>query len=203
MGVSRTSVPYLEFLDCCARHSRIVEGLSAIDIKLQRLVAELVMMRLFDELQEGLSGIATRLACGASYVDGTAPLLLVPAARSTTGARTLFSELNRTKPVQLRWSKVSFINETTRYVLDEADTFRRGCGAHALVVSEMQAVRNRIAHANRASRKAFRVVVRRHYGADLNHVSPGMLLLSPRFTPTLLERYLTSCRVIVRDCSGG
>jgi len=90
---------------------------------------------------------------------------------------------------------------TTKHVIDQTDLFIMACSNSSLVISEMQSVRNRIAHKNANSRKAFSVVVKRHYGAELNNVSPGLLLLSPRFSPLLLERYISSCRVIAKTCS--
>ena len=201
MAAPNVSVPYREFLQHCARHDQVVAGLPSIDPRLQRLLAELVMMRLFDEFQETLAGIATRLACGTAYGDGTPPVLLTAPATSTGGARVLFSQHGRPKPVNVRWSRVKFITDATKYVLDQNDHFIQACSANSLVISEMQAVRNRIAHNNANSRSAFSVVVRRHYGANVNSVSPGLLLLSPRFTPSLLHTYIASCRVIARSCS--
>lgn len=101
----------------------------------------------------------------------------------------------------MKWSKVKYISETTRYVLDANNPFLTVCSANALVISEMLAVRNRIAHKNTDSRKAFETVVVRHYGAALNNVSPGLLLLSPRFAPTMLEQYIASCRVILKNAT--
>jgi hypothetical protein len=181
----------------------VLLALPAIDPRLQKLLAELIMMRLFDDLQEAIQGVALRLACGTHYVNGTAPTLLTAPAKSTTGARHLYETYGRTKPRHLKWSKVKFINETTKYVLDPLEPFTKACNANALVISEMQAIRNRIAHGNETSRAAFSVVVKRYYGAKLNHMSPGLMLLSPRFSPPLLNRYLTSCRVIAADCAAG
>ena len=159
------------------------------------------MIRLFDEFQDALAGIALRLACGAPYADGSTPQLLTSAARSTGGARALYEQHSRPKTKNMKWSKVKFINETTRYVLDANNPFLTVCSANALVISEMLAVRNRIAHKNTDSRKAFETVVVRHYGAALNNVSPGLLLLSPRFAPTMLEQYIASCRVILKNAT--
>jgi hypothetical protein len=195
------AVPYSEFVQRCARHNQIIVGLSSVDVRLQKLLAELVMMRLFDEFQEAISGVAMRLACGTPYADGTIPSLLTAPARSTTGARELFQTHGRPKEKAAKWSRTRFINETTKYVLDPKDPFTVACTANALVISEMQAVRNRIAHANAKSRAAFSQVVQRHYGAQLNNVSPGLLLLSPRFSPTLLTRYVAACRVITKACA--
>jgi hypothetical protein len=159
------------------------------------------MMRLFDDLQEAIAGVALRLACGTAYADGTRPNLLTAPARSTAGARQLFETHGRPKPKDTKWSKTGFINETTRYVLDAKDPFTMTCNANALVISEMQAIRNRIAHRNARSHSAFSTVVQRHYGAKLNNMSPGLMLLSPRFSPTLLESYIGACRIIARSCA--
>jgi hypothetical protein len=179
----------------------VIGGLGAIDARLQKLLAELVMMRLFDEFQEAIAGIALRLACGTPYADGTVPTLLTSPAKSASSARALYETFGRPKSQPPKWSKVSFINDTTKYVLDASDPFRAACSANALVIAEMQAVRNRIAHANARSRAAFAVVVKRRYGAKRNSVSPGTLLLSPRFSPTLLEQYVVTCRVIATACA--
>jgi hypothetical protein len=194
-------VPHSEFVGRAARHDKVVRGLGNIDVRLQKLLAELVMLRLFDEFQEALSGVAMRLACGTPYADGTTPTLLATAARSTTSARDLYENFGRSKPGRVRWSKVAFINETTRYVLAPSDPFTTVCNANSRVIADMQAVRNRIAHSNRSSRAAFARVVRRQYGATLNQVTPGMLLLSPRFQPLVLEQYLATCRTIVKGCA--
>jgi hypothetical protein len=179
----------------------VIFGLPSIDVRLQKLLAELIMMRLFDELQEAIAGVALRLACGTRYADGTAPHLLTAPARSTMGARHLYETHGRPKVKACKWSRTKFINETTKYVLDPGDPFTVTCNAHALVISEMQAIRNRIAHRNAAARAPFSTVVKRYYGAALNTVSPGLMLLSPRFSPTLLEQYLAASRVIAKSCA--
>lgn len=184
-----------------ARHSQVSAGLPQIDPKLQRLLAELVMLRLVDEFQEAISGIAARLACGAVYADGSAATLLTAPAGSVSGAITLFENHVRSNRKFAKWSRVDFIAETTKNVLSPANAFIGACTANSLTISEMQAVRNRIAHGGQNARMAFRTVVVRRYGAALNHVSPGLLLLSPRFAPCLLDQYIAACRLIVRNCS--
>lgn len=195
------TVPHRQFLDQCQRHDTVIAGLAQIDPKLQKLLAELVMMRLFDEFQEAIAGIALRLACGTAYADGSTPRLLTNAATSTVGAKHLFENHGRTKSKSAKWSKTTFINDTTKYVFGTTESFRVVCDQHSLIISEMQAVRNRIAHKNAGSRANFSTVVRRHYGADLNNITPGLFLLSSRFTPTKLEQYVSACRVISRSCS--
>jgi hypothetical protein len=201
LPVQNLAVPHNEFVTRTNRHEQVLQGLGPIEARVQKLLGELVMLRLFDEFQEALSGVALRLACGTHYVDGTAPALLAAPARSASGARRLFETAGRTKPARPRWSKSSYINETTKYVLDSSNSFSTVCNANGLIIAEMQSVRNRIAHSNAKSRVAFAKVVQRHYGARLNHVSPGMLLLSARFSPMLLEQYLAVCRAILKGCA--
>jgi hypothetical protein len=195
-------VPYAEFVSRSTRHISIVSGMGTLPPALQRLVAELVMMRMFDELMESISGVAKRLACGAPYVDGTAPRLLVPPAHSTAQALDLFETLNRGPRRQYaKWSRASYINDTTQHVLDPTDSFTTSCSRHGGIIREMQGVRNRIAHGNGNARTAFARVVTRRYGANLNHITPGVLLISPRFQPPLLSQYLAAARVIARDAA--
>ena len=169
----------------------------------QKFVAELILLRLFDLFQNLVSSVATKLACGAEYLDGTSPKLL-ERARSLHGARTLFQEHSRQRPRhQLRWSKASEIKENVRYVIDQDDNVVNVIDRNSSLIEELRRVRNRIAHNNRGSRKNYREVVRRHYGAYLNHVTPGVLLLTPRFQPLLIEQYIKQERIMVKDVGPG
>lgn len=201
MTVPNVSVPHREFLGQCLRHSKVIQGLPDIDPSLQKLLAELVMMRLFDDFQVAIAGVALRLASGAPYADGTGSQLLTQPAGSIASARVLFENYGRSRQAHMKWSRVKFINETTKHVIDPQSHFIQSCLSNSLEISEMQSIRNRIAHSNKSSRGAFSSVVRRYYGANLNHVSPGLLLLSPRQSPQLLSRYVTACQVIVKGCA--
>lgn len=200
MPVQTLAVPYKTFIARNHRHVEIVAALPGLQPSLQKALAELVLIRLFDDLQESFAGMAYRLACGTPYLDGSYPALLVPPARSTASARALFEEVGRAKPNYVKWSRMRFIRETTKYVLPSSEPFISACDSHALTLSEMQAVRNRIAHKNAGTRNKFDPVVRRYYGAAPSNVSPGLLLLTPRSSPTPLEFYLTATRIIAKDC---
>lgn len=201
MPPQSVAVPHSELLGRCHRHSQVIAALGGVEARLQKLVAELVMMRLFDDFQEAIAGIAFRLACGTAYADGTRPTLLTAPAKSTAQARSLYETFGRTKPQYAKWSKAGYINDTTKYVLEPSDPFTVACSAHGNVIAEMQSVRNRIAHANAKSRAGYAQVVKQRYGATRNNVSPGTLLISSRFSPVLLEQYLISCRVIAKACA--
>jgi hypothetical protein len=196
-------VPCDWFLDQNAKHSQIEAALPGLNPALQKALAELLLIRLFDDLQEALAGMAYRLACGAPYVDNTRPTLLTAPARSTLGARVMFETHNRAgKKYYVKWSKTTYIKDTVRHVIDPADSFVLACDAHALTISEMQVVRNRIAHRNATTRARFNTVLQRYYGGTPSNVTPGLLLIAPRTAPaTPLSRYLAATRVLVKDCA--
>lgn len=195
-------VPCDWFLAQNAKHCQIEAALPTLNPALQKALAELLLMRLFDDLQEALAGIAYRLACGAPYVDNTSPTLFTAPARSTMAARTMFETYNRGgRRYYVKWSKTTYIKDTVKHVLDPTNSFTLACDAHALTISEMQIVRNRIAHRNTTTRARFNTVLQRYYGGTPSNVTPGLLLIAPRTVPaTPLSRYLTATRVLVKDC---
>ena len=157
-------VPYSEFLERNTRHTQIAKALPDLQPALQKALAELIMIRLFDDFLEALSGVAYRLACDTPYLDRSNPVLLAPAASSALGARTLFETHNRTKFQHVKWSKARYVKDTVKHVFDVSDHYLVAVDTHSARIAEMQAVRNRIAHRNSNSRKAFDVVLRRIYG---------------------------------------
>lgn len=157
MPAQTLRVPYQEFFERNWKHVTIANALPRLEPALQKALAELVLIRLFDDFQVALAGIAYRLACGTAYLDTTAPNLLVTPARSTSGARFLFENHSRTKQKYVKWSTASFITDTTKYVLDQSDPFIRACRAQSLVISEMQAV----SQPDRASKCQFSGTIRR------------------------------------------
>lgn len=193
----RVGVPYDHFIHRCARHRILAAGLPDIaDHQVRKLLAELVMMRLFDDLQELIQGVAVRLACGAPYLDGVAPVLRVAPFRSTTQALHAFENLNRNSRKFAKWSKPAFVGDSIKHVLGPNEYLYGACVAASAQLEEMRVVRNKIAH---AAVSDFRDVVRRYYGAHLNNVTPGHLLLSPRRSPNLLTTYIQTCEVIARS----
>lgn len=201
MPARSLKVPFDWFLEQNLRHSRIVAALPGLDPALQKALAELVLIRLFDDLQESIAGMAYRVACGTPYVDGTSPGLLTSPARSADGARLLFQSHGRGGKTRfVKWSKSKYIKDTVRHVISPTDPLLVACDAHSLVISEMQIIRNRIAHRNSSTRKTFNTVLTRYYGGTPTNVTPGLLLLAPRVSPPPLHQYLAASRVIVKDC---
>ena len=200
---ARVQVPYESLRVQCDQHTSILHRMSTADPWLQRFVAEMIMLRLFDAFQNAISGIATRLICGTDYADGSSPSLFTAPANSGISAVMLMRTFGRSKMIDLNWSKASYINANTRKVLDASDHFTITINNYSTEINEMRIIRNRIAHANTNSRRAFARVVQSLYGASRPNVSAGMLLLSPRFSPmpSPLSRYIITCRAIAKDCA--
>ena len=112
--------------------------------------------------------------------------------------------LNRTRALTiLRWSKVSDVKRNVKFMIDPRDHIILVLDRHGQVIDEMRKVRNRIAHNSGAARQGYAIVVRRRYGARVRAVTPGSLLLSPRWRPTILEEYLRSAATLVKEVVGG
>jgi hypothetical protein len=169
----------------------------------RKAVAEIALLRAFDLLQGVFQTTATKLVCGASYLDGSMANVLLQ-ARSQTTALTNMSTHGRARPKhRLRWSQVSEIKDNCKFVVQTTEHFLTTLTFHSSIIDEMRNVRNRIAHNNADSRTKYQVVVRRHYGAEMKHISPGTLLLSDRFIPRLINQYLAQSKVLVKQMLKG
>ncbi|MFA6187391.1 MAG: hypothetical protein WC770_09330 [Phycisphaerae bacterium] len=175
--------------------SNTLSGLSPIH---QKLVAEIVLLRLFSLFENLIRSVTLKLLCRAVYIDGSIPMLLT-SARSSQNAFTLLKTYGRNKNHQPLWSKATDIKENLRYVINHADNIIIVVDRNSVMIDELRRVRNRIAHNNAGSRKDYRHVVRKHYGAFMNHVTPGKLLLTQRIQPPLLEQYIRQERILVKD----
>jgi len=160
-----------------------------------------VLLRLFSLFENAISSICLKLACGARYIDGTAPNLTSRACSVQT-ARTLFQRHGRLRPRHvLKWSTAAEIKENLRYIIDINDNIVVVVDRNGSLIDELRRVRNRIAHNNPQSRKNYRDIVRSYYGAFLNNVTPGILLITQRLTPSLLERYIKKQRIFMKDAA--
>jgi hypothetical protein len=163
-------------------------------------IAELIVIRTFALFESIIEDAACRLVCGATYHDGTAATLLRP--RPTHGiarARQAMSEYNRTAPrTRLRWNKASEIRANLEELFPATEHFVITFHAHSAFVSDLRKVRNHIAHANAGTRIGFQQVVADYYGASVPALTPGRLLLSPRFVPTVAERWCRQASIVLR-----
>jgi hypothetical protein len=192
----------VDYLACCNEITRLLTlqtNISSIAPTYRKIVAEIIIIRLFDILQDSISSIACKVICGANYQDGSTPILL-GSARNMQAATFKMIHYGRRKPrPYLRWSKIQDIKENVRYLINPTDHFIRTLDNHGYLIEEMRRIRNRVAHNNTLTRNQYQEMVLRHYGAYLNAITPGTLLLSPRRKPMLVLQYLEKSRILFKE----
>ena len=194
----RLSVNYREFNDNVDKLINLESNLINLTPKYQKLVAEIILLRLFFVLEETFSTIAGKLVCGAEYIDGSIPNSLIT-CRSIEKALDNMRTYGRGGTYhQLKWGKASEIKENLRYILDANENYIRTVDFHASFIDELRKIRNRIAHNNSTTRIRYQIVVKRYYGANLNGITAGTLLLSPRRSPNLLQQYLIKAKILIK-----
>jgi hypothetical protein len=158
------------------------------------------MVRFFLLAENTIASVGTKVLCGATYLDGVVPARLLP-LKSMQGATQAMRTHGRTRPRHyLKWSNSKDIRDNLSMTLDLHDPLFTTVLRHASTLTEWRYVRNHIAHRNHGTRKDFQSVVRNYYGGLKQGVTPGLLLLTDAFgMPCLLERYIISSRVVVKD----
>lgn len=197
--MARLDVNYLEV---CQELDKLVDlqsHLEPLPLHYRKLIAEIILLRAFALLEDAFCSMACKIACGVPYCDGTHAFLLVR-ARSARDAIDKMRRHGRTKPhFSLSWTRASEIKENLKYIVRASEHFMMTIDAHGMFIDEIRRIRNRVAHNNQKSRRDYQRVVLRYYGAYLNSVNPGTLLLTARHKPTLLEAYLKMSRILVKQ----
>ncbi len=200
MPTPSLNVDWRSFQDASRRLQALLPTIAVLPPVYRKLVAEIVMIRLFLLLENTFASVAAKIVCGASYLDATLPARVF-AARSMAAAVAAMKSHGRTKPKShLWWARSSEIRANLQETLNSADPFFGVVSKHGSLLTEMRFVRNHIAHANTATRVNFRKVIVQYFGGRKKGVTPGLLLLTPALGPTcVLERYVISSRVLVRE----
>jgi len=176
----------------------LASSLGTLSPSHQKLVAEIILLRLFSLLENAIASICIKIACGANYLDGTASILL-KRATSFQSAISLFRTHGRSKTRKLIWTRGREIKENVKYIIDSSDNLFNIIDIYSPIIAEIKYVRNRIAHNNEKSRENYKSVVRQHYGAYLKNITPGILLLTKRKTPNLLIQYIIKTRIFIKE----
>ena len=194
----RLQVDVAHFIGQAQLLDALVDESRALLPRYRKLVAEIVVLRLFDLLQAAFAAIAAKLVCGACYLDGSRSYPLV----SVRSAPAAFAEMKchgRAKSMgSLTWSKAEYVKGNLRFVLGEREHYVIYVDRNATFIEEIRKVRNRIAHNNAGSRRGYRSVLQHRYGACPNVVTPGLLLISPRWSPMLVKEYLSKAQILVK-----
>lgn len=193
-------VDWRRFGDVSSRLKVLISSIQHISPAHRKLVAEIVMVRLFLLIDNTIASISAKMLCGADYVDGTQPARLVTTS-SMHASTTAMKSYGRASPKRfLSWTESRNIQDNLIHTLDAVDPFFSTMSNHASILREMRFVRNHIAHGNSGTHKNFRIVVRNYYGGLKRGVTPGLLLLTPAFgLPCILERYIIYSRVMIKD----
>ena len=168
-------------------------------------LSKIVLIRAASIFEESLAAVAYKLACGAQFLDGTCDNVIAQ-SRSLAGARTnmrLEGGARATPKDFLKWTRVAYISNAVRGVLDSASHYVATCQRFGPAIAEIFEVRNYAAHKNSSSRKNYVKWVKGQYGQE-REIQLGYFLLTKNLvtTPNIV-RYLTSIRVIVGDLVAG
>ncbi len=194
-----------DYLELDSEIDKLIDLLSQIDSlqpRFAKLVAEILLLRLFSSLEEIIVSVAIKIGCGSLYIDGSMPILFVQ-SKSRQGAIDNMTKYRRKKPRYLRWSPIKEIRKNVEYVIDPDEHFLKELDIYNSFIEEMRWVRNRIAHNNTTARANYRKAILRYYGGYVNSVTPGTLLLSPKQNPVLIEQYLRKSRILVKTLVKG
>jgi len=178
----------------------LADDVNLLPIKHQKIFAEILVVRLFLLIENSLASIASKLLCGAPYLDHSTPRRLVY-ARSINHARSMMQTHGRSTPLSnLSWTQSKDIRNNLDATLDRTDPFYTTILTYSDFLTELRYVRNHIVHANDNSRKNFQKIVRKHFGGLKRGMTPGLLLLTHRLGPhPQLKKYIVSGRMLLRE----
>jgi hypothetical protein len=190
-----------DYNDDTDRLEALYRSVGALDFSHQKLVAELIMLRLFSLLESHFESVALKILCNTQYLDGTLPNLFHVSANGRNALSNIlnFGRKKALKKVQLKWTNYISIESNVRHLINASDNYLNVLKLNSAFIDEMRFVRNHIAHNNSDTRQKFKPVVIKYYGAYINTVTPGLLLLSPRRKPPLIIEYIKSSLIIIRD----
>jgi hypothetical protein len=195
----RLDVEYRDFLQQTNRLLDLRLNTAPLEPKYQKLVAEVLFLRAFGLVEKAIESITIKILCGAEYIDTSQPLVMI-SANSPSEARYNMMKVGRAHPLfYLKWTQVAEIKKNIVNLIDPADALIGTLDSYNSAMEEMRHVRNHIAHGTSSTRAKYKPVVRAHYGVYLNSITPGTLLLSPRWTPPLIDRYIATARILIRD----
>lgn len=190
---------YREFMEQTDRLIDLLHHVGNLEPYYRKLISDIILIRLFFSMENTVKSVFSKIACGALYLDGSAPQLLHQ-ERSARSAVYAMENLSRRKPRRLRWTEGSEIRKNVQHVIDSADHCCQIVTIYASFITEIRIVRNHVAHRNDSTRRRFRNVVRRHYGGFRRGVNTGTLLTSTRINdPPLIEAYVHGSRALMKD----
>ena len=177
----------------------LIDRLTVIDDIPRQYVAELITVRMFALFESVVEDSACLMVCGAPYCDDQRPnLLRQKPTRGMARALSAMRDYGRSAPrKELRWNKAREISKNLEGLFPPHEHFVEVLRVHGQLISDLRKVRNHIAHRNQGTRSGFQEVVQNNYGAVVPGLTPGRMLLSPRFTPLLVEQFCQKIGIVL------
>jgi hypothetical protein len=170
----------------------------------RQLIAELMIVRLSIAIENYTKSTICKICCGAMYLDGSAPSLIVRQASIARAVDAMkIAGMPEGKQRQLRWNDGPTIRDSIEGIINPLDLLFDRLRAHAATMTELRQIRNQVVHRNTNSKAGFQKVVVRYYGARLRHMTPGIILTTDALgNVPLFKRILVKSRAMVRELSG-
>lgn len=203
MSTPNLVVDWKEFRSKSSDLDSLLSPISALPPRHRKLIAEIVLVRLFLLVENTIQSISAKVLCGADYLDGTTPKRLVK-GKSVRHAYELMRTHSRSKPKRvLSWVQSDEIRDNMGKTLNTTDPYFSTIMNHGGLLTDMRFVRNHIVHGNNGSRLNFQKLVRNRYGGLKSGISPGIILLTPKLNPPLLQEFLKGSRLLIRSLVRG
>ena len=168
----------------------------------QHFIAEVIMLRLFSILENSIKNIALKLACKASYKNGVIPNPIV-VCNSLADAENKFKNYNRRRPVNLKWTKASYINNSIQHIIPGNENFPVRINNFSNQINEMRIVRNHIAHRTSSTRIGYKTVIFSTFGAYLKIQTGAFLTSTKRIRIAKIDEYIRVSKIILNDITNG
>jgi hypothetical protein len=180
--------------------SLILRG-RALDASSQHLVGELAILYLAISIEQTLEDICLKICCGATYLDGSSPVL-VTKCRSSGHAQ---SQLKAFKSLRyMKWLNTGDVVGNIKFVVDSSDPIFNKLSIYSQSLDVIRAIRNHVAHRSKSTLQQYRAVVRNKYGPTSKALAPGAFLMSERRSrPSQINTSIIEARVLVRDIIRG
>lgn len=196
-AIYRKAMTSLARIDYCLKQSQSIPPV------MRGFVAEILMLRLFNILEDSVRETACRVACGVAYRNGTVATPIRRCA-NLNDALHQFKTYNRTKPLaNLLFTNVSHTNKSVQNVISDIESFRVNLSPYGANFEEMRKVRNHIAHRTKSTYSDYKQVIMQRYGAYIKQ-TPGVFLTSTaRSSRPKIEEYYIAIKVIITDITNG
>ena len=197
----RLDVNQRDFYKQTDRLFNLLDKVSNQDFETQLIIYELVMVRLFSLIEMQFESITLKVLCNTQYLDASYPNLIATSSNVRNAVSNILNH-SRTRPWtthNIKWNQSQCIRNNVRYLINSTDNLLYVFNIYESVINDMRLIRNHIAHNTPDTRNKYKPVIINHYGAYINSITPGKLLISNRRNPCLLKQYIITARIIIKD----